>query len=510
MKLEAMGKDELLELGLDVHDIAIHQERIQASLALQDSSYLPIADTCRLDNGGILPQRYLKTLSEESLHGFVAFVPAAGAASRYFQPLQSLRSALADAKLDLVSKLREDLVKQAALSWPLPRQLYAFLSSQAPLSAEHFAPLIEEIDAPKALLPCSPAGPSFLLQKQSEHSQIPGLEAQVFVAPLGQAGRFAQELRESRDSEHIPTICLEQGPHLSTLRFERSGLPYRDQKGDLSLVPAGHGMLVKLLPDIHKQFPQAHSLFIRNIDNVNGSSPEVLAATELFLRQHLTLLGCIKRIRKALHDESITEAARLAKETLDFCKLPTPGPSTQWLRELPEPWHPLWELLLHVLHCPAELASRWRDKHGDNLSLRRLYDRPFNSLGQVPNNGKDVGGTPVYTQTKEGLVSLCLELPHASPADKQRFLEDPSRATHFNPVFVAAEIPKDAHAYDLKNCPFWILAQKQLHGQDVVYHETVLYEVLGNSITANLVFPEIPRLLFYPHKTLQDGVSARR
>jgi hypothetical protein len=91
--------------------------------------------------------------------------------------------------------------------------------------------------------------------------------------------------------------------------------------------------------------------------------------------------------------------------------------------------------------------------------------------------------------------------------DRKRFLEDPKKATHFNPVCVAAEIPENPRAYDLEQCPFWILAEKSMLGEPVVYHEIVLYEVIGNSLTANVLFPEISRRLFHPHKTLLDGVK---
>jgi hypothetical protein len=148
-----------------------------------------------------------------------------------------------------------------------------------------------------------------------------------------------------------------------------------------------------------------------------------------------------------------------------------------------------------------------KSKMGEKAALKHLFDRPLNALGQVPNNGKDVGGSPVRAVHENGEVSICLELPHASSEDRKNFLENPATATHFNPVFVAAELPEDNAVYDLEQCPFWILAEKNIRGTPVVYHEIVLYEVLGNSYTANVLFPEIPRRLFQPHKTLLDGVK---
>ena len=130
--------------------------------------------------------------------------------------------------------------------------------------------------------------------------------------------------------------------------------------------------------------------------------------------------------------------------------------------------------------------------------------RPLNTLGQVPNNGRDVGGTPLIAKVPGGEASICLEVPHASPEDKLQVSIKPKKATHFNPVFVAAELIEDASIYLNDSTPFWVLAEKKYNLKDVVYHETVSYELLGNSIMANVMFPAIPRSLFNPHKTAAD------
>ena len=49
-----------------------------------------------------------------------------------------------------------------------------------------------------------------------------------------------------------------------------------------------------------------------------------------------------------------------------------------------------------------------------------------------------------------------------------------------------------------------IFAEKRWKGQTVYYHESLLYEILGNSSFANLLFLELPRIFFNPHKTLND------
>jgi hypothetical protein len=510
MKLQGMQVDELRGLGLDIHDICIHQERIQTIMNRRDELFIPIVDTCRFDNQGILPQTFVREVNRDMLSGFVAFVPAAGAASRYFKPLHELRQAIWIRDDSVIADQCQKLLQQGALEWPLPDPLMQLLKQAAAGQQLEISQqvLLDAIDSPKALLPCWPGGPTFMQMKAEEHSKLRGLDAEVYVAPLGQTELFRRHIEGRIEDKKRPVHFLEQGTTMSTLRFRTDGLPFRDREQQLSLVPAGHGMLVKLFPEIKRSCPDAHSLFIRNIDNVNGSRPEILAATESFLLQHQTILQALTLIRKALHQDEITEAARVAQNLLNQVVSLRPLPPQAWIREWAEPWRPLWSVLLQIFHCPVSYAERQRLLHQDKRAIRQLFDRPLNTLGQVPNLGKDVGGTPVFAQSSSGDVTICLELPHVSGVDRQRFLENSRLATHFNPVFVAAEIPAQHHAYDLENCPFWILAEKSFHGEQVVYHETVLYEILGNSITCNVLFPEIPRSLFNPHKTLLDGLKA--
>ena len=48
------------------------------------------------------------------------------------------------------------------------------------------------------------------------------------------------------------------------------------------------------------------------------------------------------------------------------------------------------------------------------------------------------------------------------------------------------------------------MTKKPYGGHEVYYHETVLYEAIGNSLTNNVAFVEIPRFLFNPHKEIGD------
>ncbi len=505
---KGLNVKEISDLGLDAADIAIHQERIRQGLKSANDNFIPVIDACRLDNQGILPQSYVSSAYHSSceLDGFVAFVPAAGAASRYFQPLNELRNALAQGDADGIARELSSLHALGANQWPLPPVLQRLMQAgQTQVSDAERELLIAEIDSPKALLPYKAGQGSFLGKKVREHQKLRGLEAEVYVAPIGYSQAFAEHL--AKEGVQAEPLFLEQGAHLSTLRFTRDGEPYRDESGALSMVPAGHGMLVRLFPEIRKRFPKAHSLFIRNIDNVSDDEAASVRDTENFLLQHQKVLKGLNAIRDLLAENEWEKAGAAAKALHEsFASLRKDNGA--WLDQESGLRYPeLWRLLCEAFHCPAVLARDRIGKHEEKAALVKLYKRPLNALGQVPNSGKDVGGSPVRAVHGQGEVTICLELPHATEADKKTFFENPEVATHFNPVFVAAELPRSASVYDLAECPFWILAQKNIHGTPVVYHEIVLYEVLGNSYTANVLFPEIPRHLFKPHKTLLDGLK---
>jgi hypothetical protein len=451
----------------------------------------------------------------------VAFTPAAGAASRYYTPLAPLVEALEqnDGKRAVVAL--QDLHNAGAAAWPLPPEVRRLIDDPAlaaGLSATERAHLSTILHWPKALLPYARDGHSFLKAKQAEHRALGRLHAEVYVTPPGRVGAFAEELdRDPAAKASLPRLFLEQGPELSSIRFLPDGEPYVEPDGDVSVVPAGHGALAELFPRVKQAFPAADCVLIRNIDNVVGTSHAALAAVCRFLDAQAFVWNAVLRVREALAGDRLEQAAESARQLLHNVAAATPSPldrlSADRLGAVKSPdLRALWETQFAVFHTPRQLAA------GD-LSLaavQRLYNRPLNVLGQVPNSGKDVGGTPCYVSHEvcgaDGrdvteALKLCLELPHASPADRRDFLERPARATHFNPVFVVAEIGGDPRYYARGNRDFWVLAEKTYRGRAVAYFETVLFELLGNSVLANSLFLEIPRILFNPHKSLEDAAQ---
>jgi hypothetical protein len=529
-------RDALRRLGLNPETVEMHAGLIRQALRDGRKPQFAVVDTCRIDNGGLLPaaDALLPLLANGDAQaapadagtGYVAFVPAAGAASRYAQPLAAAVTALEnDDEAQLAAALAA-LRAAGAAEWPLPDGLRALLvatEGALPVHLDDVArrALHSDLLQAKALMPCVMEGDTFLALKHLEHRKIAGLAGEVFVAPAGATPAFERELervaasrRRRKEDARFDSRILEQGPMLSTLRFRRSGEPYLEDDGALSLVPAGHGTLARLFPDARAAFPAGHSLLIRNVDNVMGTGAEAMAATTAFLRLHARVLNRLRRIRSTLAKGRLEEAAASAARLLALRgDRPLPAPVAAILADVADPAErTLWEALLALFHTrpPARL---------DSAALQGLYERPLNILGQVPNTGHDVGGTACFvagagaagadrTGAGPGLpVKVCIEVPHVSDADKAAFLANPAKATHFNPVFVAAEIPRSRDHYDAVNKDFWLLAEKTYRNEPVVYFETVLYELLGNGDMANALFVEVPRLVFNPHKTLKDAAN---
>ena len=468
-----------------------HRERVIQTLANEQTHTLNIKDTCQLSNGGIIDLEKIN-LANQAAKDFVAFTPAAGAASRYVKPYSQLINALHTK--DIVTCQTElKKIANALQNCPLPPAIAKFTTE--PLGQNDLTALEETITLPKALQPCVLEGNSFLEVKVLEHKKITGLDHQTFIVPDGMIDKFTSVFAEQ--ASKISTQLLEQGELLSTWRFLGNGETFRDEQDQPSQVPGGHGLLVRLFPAVKDFFPTAKSLLIRNIDNIQGSKTAASNATTRFMQLHTRLLGLIENIRIELENENPAQANEHAFTILECLNL---KPNMT----LKEGLAALWAVQTNIFHSPIELLQ----KNSNFETLQYLYARPLNILGQVPNSGKDVGGAPCFIEYQGHRVKVCLEVPHASVEDKKTFLEDANKANFFNPVFIAAELTKNNKAYE-NDHPFWLIAAKSFQAQSVYYHEELLSEILGNSMTCNTIFTSLPRAVFNPHKTILDSQGKR-
>ena len=474
----------LQESGLSPEVVDRHRQNITSFLAQSEGRFFPISDTCRLDNSGVLSLP--KDSGEQSDINIVAFVPAAGASTRYVAPLADLLSALESGSRESCSEALKALREGGFTESPLPRSLKNLFLAEEAGKFEDFssiaAEVLRDISAPKALYPAVHSGETFLELKRHEHQRTPGIFGEVYITPPNQAETFRAV--SERVNSPIPTRFYEQGLELSTLRFDREGQYVLDEHSRPSFVPNGHGALIRLFSRVGKDFPGANGVFIRNIDNISGTSEIVRLATARFLTAFKSSLLKLKDLRAAVKAGNSRVAEAMALDLMKFWGL-KPSSSTDSLTSM----------MMSLFHTSPSSSGDIQD----------LLDRPFVLMGQVPNTGRDVGGSCVFATINGIKQKICLELPHASVADKQDFLENPVKATHFNPVFVAAELPRDDVIHRMENNPFWLISKKTWKGKDVYYQESILYELLGSSQFANVIFVEVPRLVFNPHKTLLDA-----
>ncbi len=502
-KAESIILKNSIKMGLDPVVILNHFSFVKEQLKKGYTQKFKIIDTCRLDNGRIFPEDWLShemtnTQDEEDI---VAFVPSAGAASRYSKPIQDLHLYLLLEKKEELLHTISDFKKS---HWILPSEINDFIKNFRPenkISQEAINLIGNIAKNPKGLFPCSRQNISFFQMKCMEHRALTSLCGEIFIVSpefLPQIKNNIQEFTSLKDTKAFKTSLLVQDFDLATVRFDHKAFPITDDQGLLSVVPAGHGALVKKFSEVKKKFPNAQSLFIRNIDNIGGLNKSFLKTSAQFLKTHQTLLKKIKRIRTFLKENNLKKAA---DESLPLLKTTGnhlyDGNIKLFCETLKNPWEKiLWKTLFLVFQLPFHMKSQ---------GLLSLFLRPLNTMGQVPNEGKDIGGTPVVIEKDGHHIPICLETPHAYEDDLSNFLSNSRKATHFNPVFLATEIIDNAEAtYKVKENPFWILSKKLWRDQEVYYYETILYELLGNSELTNVTFIELPRLVFCPHKTLDD------
>lgn len=516
---------------LDPRVLAKHRARVlvfcSANGEMEQS--FDIQDACRIDNGGIIESgtdlNHLVARSGlNDRREFIAFTPAAGAASRYLEPLKGITNVVSGGDIDRQGF--QDflaLLPEGAADWPLPENLERFIKSgpDSQFTEQELASLFETVLWPKALYPCNAKGQTYLDAKHLENlafksSGIP-IRAEVFVAPTGRAGLFSSSAPVG-SLMTLPRTVLEQSGALNTLRFAVDGSPIIESDGRPSIVAAGHGALVQLFSEVGEKYPEADYLLIRNIDNVIGTRTDSVTAVSDFCRTASAVISAVDVIRAklgandAIDDDPAYDAFARAVGFLEGLGR-GPAPMLAGKHDdasLVSTQERLIWIQAHVFHSSEamEILSHLKATGDYKSELKRLFSRPVNVLGQVPNLGNDVGGTPVFVVRPDGVrEKLCIEVVHAQREAVDEILRRPEKATHFNPVFVASEL-KNLEVYDQEH-PYWACVKKRHRGLEVCYHESFLYEILGSSSLSNVVFLEIPRLLFNPHKTLSDAASSR-
>jgi len=451
--------------GVPVKNIEIAQETVQNFLNMQLKSQINVQDPCNTKNHGVLK---LPEPTEKRDLNISAFIPAAGAASRFFKPLNKIIQTIRNA--DFLG-FSEEWIK--VKKFPLPPQVRALKDKTFFTDSNARSAALAALDQPKALMPCSETS-CFLNEKERELKAYDFISQTCFVVPLGKQQNFSDALSNKE------TSFFEQNEKLSTFRFDEQGSVIQKDSRP-SVAPAGHGALSALFPDL-KSLGHEH-LFIQNIDNLTGSSEAVCTALASLKDQYAMLFEGICEIRSSIGNH-FADAENTANKIIRALGMS--------MSDFPKKKSSL-DILFHcIFHRPK------------GLSFREMASAPVQVLGMVPNKANHVGGIPFLWQSNVGLVKICLEGPHIPDAGKDSMSKHPS---YFNPVTVLSEIQSSTNAFEKTSKDFWFVADKTFEGKRALYMETALYELLSDSRHHNVVFAELPEQTFRPHKTLIDCIK---
>ena len=291
--------------------------------------------------------------------------------------------------------------------------------------------------------------------------------------------RFAAELAGAADRllrarGVVAEVELsQQDPATDTLAVDLEGRVFRDDRGRLVLRPGGHGALLSNLAAL-----EARWVLLKNIDNVR---PE--PAHELVGHWQETLGGLVVVLEARAHE--LVRALRAEAPLADAERF--------LAAELA--WDP-------VAHGVAESLP---DEQRRVRLLDRL-DRPLRVCGVVENRGEPGGGP--YWIERGGEVSAQIversELGIHPPEDQ---LAAFARATHFNPVQIAAAL-RDADGLPFELQRFVdesaVFFAPKAHGVRslIALERPGLWN--GGMAGWNTVFVEVPAETFAPVKTIFD------
>jgi hypothetical protein len=489
---------------LAARGIAVAEAERQLRVLARGPAYCALERPCtpgdgleRLDDARVAT--LLATHAKSAALGRVsAFVPASGAATRMFKDLLTAQK-LPGALLPGEVRALEGTPARSLVSLvdELPR--FAFAKSLEAVLARQGQTLarvrelgpwrmlldallepsgLDAARAPKGLLPfhrehgeTRTAFEEHLIESAALCGDTHGVRVlDVTVSPEHRTGfknllaactpalraRLGGEWRVAFSEQHAAT---------DTLAGEAAGGPFRDERRQLLFRPAGHGALLVNLGSAGRDL-----VFLKNIDNVavtrlrpeteRWSRALVGLAAEIAERVH-----ALVRLLEAGEPAALGEARAFAASELGL--------------ELPEGC------------APRDAAAR--------------LDRPVRVCGMVANTGEP-GGGPFWVRDAGGVSRQIVESAQVDP-DSREQQDILRRATHFNPVFLAASL-RDARGRVHDLAPFVdeaavIVTRKSHAGRELLALER---PGLWNGAMArwHTRFVEVPLTVFNPVKSVFD------
>ncbi|MEZ4855097.1 MAG: DUF4301 family protein [Gelidibacter sp.] len=251
--------------------------------------------------------------------------------------------------------------------------------------------------------------------------------------------------------------------------------PFRDENGELTFRPSGHGALLDNLNAL-----DADVIFIKNIDNVvvYKYEKEVAEYKKMLAGLLLELQQTIFKHLNTLENDTVSENELIA----------------------------IAKFLDNHLNV---VISHEFEKYSKKYQIEYLFDklnRPIRVCGMVKNEGEP-GGGPFWVKEESGAISL--QIVESAQIDKKnKFQKDIlKKATHFNPVDIVCSIknykgiPFDLQKFVDPKTAF--ISVKTKNGKDL---KALELPGLWNGSMAywNTIFVEVPLITFNPVKTVTD------
>lgn len=476
---------------LAVHGIAAAEAERQLAQLRHGQAGTQLARPCTVGDGirqlpvGQQPALLAGFAAAAGAGGVTRFIPASGAATRMFQPVQA-SDADGGALTRFVAAL-ERFPFAPALAASLARSGDALEDVRRKGDLTRLLAALLEPDGldyarlPKGLLPFHRTDGQVrtaFVEHLAEAARLVGAGRTArlhFTVSPEHRSLFERHLADWREELEKACGCTfdvtfsVQQPATDTLALAADGHPLRDTDDRLLLRPGGHGALLANLAVL-----EGEVVLIRNIDNVvpEGRQTDNLLWDRLLGGLLLELVAAQRaRLEQLRRNPGAAEGRRRA---------------IAFLRD--------------------DLGEVVADDESDAGQLVAMLDRPVRVCGMVRNSGEP-GGGPFWVAGSDGRLSR--QIVEASQVDRS----DPEQAailaaaTHFNPVDMACCLRDGSGRPYALECfvdnTAAIVTTKIQNGQPIRILER---PGLWNGAMAgwHTVFVELPASTFNPVKTVFD------
>lgn len=394
---------------------------------------------------------------------------------------------------------------------------------------------------PKAVVPITQTSETLLSQNIRQQQNFCSCGDLFIVVGHGTEEMFDAEVNRTKIEllnhavigiADFKCTLITQGPENSTIRFSESAEPVLEDDGRYSVVAGGHGEIINYFNGISDSSPEIKCLHVRTIDNIFGESKAVTDELRKLSSFFFELKRQLDELRCEIHslvDQQLTsetthsiKSPKALKAYERILKLTAPRISDKNSTRSQSVFSPV---TIDHMYTTLEKIFCWPEwsKNGTTIEtltkMTKLMMRPLTVFGVVPIKDDDVGGIPVFAQNELGeLYKICVESAHIRDSDRQMILSQNQEKGHFNSalIFVETEMQQSdgeeskcqqrVNFNELVASDVFLIAKKQHKGENVLYHELAMFEILSHSELVNSVFVEIPRALFKPNKSILDTV----